>query len=130
MNLTEKNIATLYKLQDELDELIEEESKAYKKATDNRDNKITIKRNGKKVEVKEGDLWDEVRALGLDSEAGKVLQKKYKKAFRVAIKRQKVSDRLNAFIEHEFGTSFATMTAGKLFQTIRELVKYEIENQK
>jgi len=83
---TKEIIERIYALNTEVQELLAKESEQYLKATEARDNKITIKRNGEDVEATEGEMWEEIRVTGANGEAGKYMKQKYSEVFAKYLK--------------------------------------------
>jgi len=127
MITNKERIMAIYKMNAELQVLLEAESDEYKKATANRKNKLTIERNGKKVEVTEGELWEEIRIVGLKSSSVKIMGKKYPKVFEIAEKRDKKNKELHDFIQKEFGFSFQQMTLADYLKMTEAMIDYKLE---
>lgn len=123
-----KNLGTkikkVYKLNDDLQELLEDESEKYKKATENRDKKININRGGELVEATEGELWEEVRVVGLGGEAAELLRKTYPEVFEAAEKREKKNQEMHDYIQKEFGFSFRHMGIADYMKLTEALIEY------
>ena len=106
-----EKIKEVYRLNQELQTFLTQESDNYKMALDNKDEKLKIKRNDKEIEATEGDLWEEVRALGLTAnQAVEVLKPKYPLVFEFAQKREEKNQELQNFVLKEFGFNFRAMT--------------------
>jgi len=127
MTTNKERIMAIYKMNAELQVLLEAESDEYKKATANRKNKLTIERNGKKVKVTEGELWEEIRIVGLKSSSVKIMGKKYPKVLEIAEKRDKKNKELHDFIQKEFGFSFQQMTLADYLKMTEAMIDYKLE---
>ena len=79
------------------------------------------------VEVTEGDMWEEVRALGLQCEACEVLKEKYPKVFQTAEKREGKNRELQAFIKTEFGFDFTQMTVASYLKLTEAVIDYKLK---
>lgn len=98
MKITNKHIQELTKIYADLEALNRESSDLYLNAKDTgKDNKVTIKRDGKEVEVTEGALWEEIRYIGKKSEGYEILKAKYPKVFEVSEKQNKKAQELSIY---------------------------------
>lgn len=87
-----------------------------------KDNKITITREGKEVEVTEGDLWEEVYRLGAESDAGKKLKEKYPKVFEAFEEQEKMKKELDKVFYKEAGFSFSQITPARLIKFVEAII--------
>ena len=124
-----EKIKGVYKINDDLTLLLETESDLYKKATENRKDKMKITRGGKKIEVTEGELWDEIRVVGIDSETVKIMEKKYPTLFEVVKKRDAKNKELHDFIQKEFGFSHTEMTIPNYLKLTEAVIEYKLEER-
>lgn len=121
-----EKIKEVYRLNGELQTFLEQESDAYKMATENRAEKLTIQREGKDVEVTEGDLWDEVRVVGLAAQSAEVLKAKYPLVFEFAEKRELKNKEMHDFIAKEFNFSFRAMGIADYMKLSEALIDYKM----
>jgi len=121
-----EKIKEVYRLNGELQTFLEQESDAYKLATENRAEKLTIQREGKDVEVTEGDLWEEVRVLGLSAQSAEVLKAKYPLVFEFAQKREEKNKEMHEFIAKEFGFSFRSMGIADYMKLTEAMIDYKM----
>lgn len=124
-----ESINKLYQLNDELQDLLDQESDLYKKATDNRKNILTINRDDKEIEVEEGELWEEVRIAGAHSNAAETLKVKYPEVFEVALKREAKNKELHDFVLKEFGFNFRQMTLADYLKITDAVVDYKLSQK-
>lgn len=128
MENAKEKIDTIYKLNAEVQDLLEKESDEYKKVLERKDEKRTIKRPDGEVEVTISELLEEVRVAGADSPAGKELKKDFPKLFEIAEKREEKNNELHDYIQKEFGFSFRRMGVAdylKLTEAVIEAKKNE-----
>lgn len=127
-------IKKIYKINDELQVLLETESDLYKKAMLNKDRKVKIKRDEGEVEVKEGELFEEIRVLsGLGREAKQARDKLaeiYPKLFEVAEKRENKQKELNEFFAKNLGFNPTQMTIANYLKMTEMVVDYKLEEKK
>ncbi|MEX2604629.1 MAG: hypothetical protein WD361_10515, partial [Gracilimonas sp.] len=107
-NVREK-IDIIYKLNDEVSALLEEESDEFKKVLDKKAEVRMIQREGKPVEVTTGELLEEVRVTGINGEASGILKQDFPRLFEVAEEREKKNTEMHDYIQKEFGFSFRHM---------------------
>lgn len=86
-----------------------------------------VNADGVTVTVKEKVLWQEVYELGLDSDAGKVLEKKYPEVFKYAHDHAKKAEEFNLFAIKNFGLNPAQMTISALVNLILVATDYNIK---
>lgn len=123
MGITKKQIDNLDKIYDELDKLADKVSEAELLARQNKDVSTTIERDGKQVEVKEADLWNEYRYLGDKSDAGKYLREKYTDLFQKIEEYEVKKDELVAYSKVELGVNPLAMTLRDIIKLIRAIDK-------
>jgi len=90
---------------------------------------VTINRDGKDVEVREYDLWEEVRNLA-KTDAIEKLKELYPKEMSLIIHHQELIDESNKFMAEEYGIFPHEMRLSKLVIFMRDLIKEENENSK
>ena len=122
---TKEIIERIYALNTEVQELLAKESEQYLKATEARDNKITIKRNGEDVEATEGEMWEEIRVAGANGEAGKYMKQKYSEVFETAEIREAKNKELHDFIQETLGFSFRQMGIADYMKLTEMLIDYK-----
>lgn len=124
-------IKKIYKINDELQVLLETESDLYKKAMLNKDRTVKIKRDEGEVEVKEGELFEEIRVLsGLGREAKQARDKLaeiYPELFEVAEKRENKQKELNEFFAKHLGFSPTQMTIANYLKMTEMVIDYKLE---
>lgn len=123
-NVGEK-IETIHQLDAELKELLEQESNEYKKVIDVKDQKLTITRNGKEVEVTKGELLEEVR-IAQSEEATAYLKKDHPKLFEFANKREQKNQELHNYIQKEFGFSFRHMSVSDFLKLTEAVIDWKM----
>jgi len=123
---TKEIIERIYALNTEVQELLAKESEQYLKATEARDNKITIKRNGEDVEATEGEMWEEIRVTGANGEAGKYMKQKYSEVFETAEIREAKNKELHDFIQEHCGFSFRQMGIADYMKLTEMLIDYKM----
>lgn len=114
-------------LYERIDTLEQEASDALKAAKANQDNLITIARDGKPVELREKDLWDEVRYQGAASDAGKILTEKYPDAFEKAAAHERAIGELSVFSQTELGINPVAMRMRDVFMIAEAVVAYKLK---
>lgn len=122
-------IENIYKLNDNLQSLLEEESTEYKKVLDRKGDIHMINREGKAVEVTKGELLEEVRIAGAESEAAGILKQDFPKLFEVAGKREKKNQELHDYIQTEFGFSFRHMGVADYIKLTEAVIKAHDEQK-
>lgn len=86
---------------------------------------ISIKRDGMIKKVKEKALWDEIRYLGLKSEAGETMKAKYPDVFDSHEKHQKAVEEARAFVMRNMGFNFTQMTLSDYIKLTLALIEYD-----
>jgi len=119
-------IEKIYSLNDELQALLQTESEQYKKATDNRENKITIKREKEDVEATEGELWEEIRVNGSECSSALLMKEKYPEVFATALLREDKNKELHDYIQKELGFSFRQMGIADYMKITEMLIDYKL----
>lgn len=130
METKEEAIKKIYRLNDELQVLLNQESDLYKAATNNRENKITIKRDGKDVEVTEGELWEEIRYVaqmgGVAKQATDLMKKKYPEAFEAAEARDAKNDEIKAAVYELSGMNLPEIHIAGVMKLVEAIVDYKL----
>src|SRR6185369_976825 len=127
MTTNKEKIERVYALNAELQALLGHESDLYKKATDNRATKLTLKRGDKDVEVTEGELWEELRITGnLKGEAGQILRSRYTEVFEAAEKREAKNKEMQDYIIAEFGFDFRQMSIADYMKLTEAIIDYKM----
>jgi|GEM_PF-6272207 len=83
-----------------------------------KDNLHKVVRGGQEQEVKEFFLWEEVYNIGINSEAGKVLEEKYKDFFADVREQEEVVNDINEFTNANLGFDFRQMNLINLIDLI------------
>jgi len=126
-----KKVEGIYKLNDELQKLIEKESDLYKKTFDDKNNKVFIERKGKEIEVTIGELFEEIRALSMvgkdATQAREVLTKIYPKLFKAVEERENKNKELQEFIVKEFGFDFKAMNLANYMKITEAMIEYKFD---
>lgn len=120
-------IEKIYSLNEEVKALLEKESEQYKSATELRDKEITITRDGKDVVCTEGELWEEIRIVGANGEAGKLLKQIYSDVFETAELREVKNKELHDFIQETLGFSFRQMGIADYMKLTELLIDYKMQ---
>ena len=120
-----QDIARFHELHDEFKRISEQASAAIVVAQDNKENEITIARNGKPVVVSENALWQEVWALGPESEAGGILKEMYPQAFELSAKAEAKKNEMKAFSVTKWGIDPLAMSLSDIIRIIQAVVKAE-----
>jgi hypothetical protein len=124
---TKDIIEKIYKLHEEVQELLQKESDQYIEATSHREDKITITREEKEIECTEGELWEEVRIVGGSGEAAKILKEKYSEVFETAEIRESKNKELHDFIQETLGFSFRQMGIADYMKLTELLIDYKLQ---
>lgn len=94
---------------------------------DNKDCLHKITRNGQEQEVAERFLWDEIFNLGLDCEAGKLMEAKYPELWENVKKQEELTKKLTNLSIEKFGFDFRQMTLLNLIILIERITEGEKE---
>jgi len=124
---TKEIIEKIYSLNAEVQGLLQKESDQYLEATSHREDKITITREEKEIEVTEGELWEEVRIVGGGGEAAKFLKQKYSEVFETAEIREAKNKELHDFIQEQLGFSFRQMGIADYMKLTEMLIDYKMQ---
>lgn len=109
---------------EELDILAKESSDLILKAQESKNKKITIKRDGKDIDITEKDLWDEIYYQA-NTDASIILEKKYPDAFKKSKEFNSKGDELVKFLAVEFDLPTKKdnlVSFGKLIKFIRLMI--------
>lgn len=129
MKITEEKIAQLNKLYKEVDDINEVVSDAIKNAKRNKENELTIARDGKPHTITEALLWEEVRILGEEAtEAYSVLSEKYPEVFTASKEQRAKAEELALFTETAFGISSTQIRLKDIMALVEAMVDYKINN--
>lgn len=130
MSITEQ-VQTIYKLNDELQVLLEEESTEYKKVIEQKDDLHVINRNGAAVEVTKGELLEEIRVAGMQQakQAVEVLEQDFPRLFEVAKEREQKNTELHDYILEHFGFSFTEMRIADYMKLTEAMIEYKNEQK-
>lgn len=131
MNIQDKILTDYMQKAIEFDELREKLSEMIKTVKERyADNEIEIEREGKKVMVKEKDLWEEIRLLrGIENQAGEVLKAKYPELWETQEIVDKKANEIMALEKETFGFSSKEMTMSRVVSLIIEFVRLEFEKR-
>ena len=92
----------------------------------NGNNTIAILRDGKTIDVKENDLWQELYYGGFQSQAWEILSKKYPEIKEAHEKEEGVAIRMRDFSVRNFGFAFSQMSLVDLIDLIQAIRRYEL----
>lgn len=109
---------------EELDLLAKESSDLILKAQESKDKKITIKRDGKNIDITEKDLWDEIYYQA-DTDASIILENIYPDAFKKSKEFNSKGDELVKFLAVDFDLPTKKenlVSFGKLIKFIRLMI--------
>jgi dsDNA-specific endonuclease/ATPase MutS2 len=130
MTITEEKLAKLDQLYREVDELSEKASDAIKNAKRNKENEITIARDGKPIIIKEALLWDEVRVLGTQAiDAYSVLSEKYPEPFELSKQQIAKANEMDMFVLAEFGISSTQIRLKDIMTIVEAMVDYKLKTK-
>jgi len=116
-------IKDLLKKYDEIHKLDKEISdKIISLRADSKERLLTINRDGKDVEVREYDLWEEVKNLA-KTDALARLTELHPKDMKEITYHQKLIDETNQFMASEYGIYPNEMRLSKLVVFIKDLIK-------
>ena len=124
-----KDISEFHRLHGDFKDLQEQASAAILLAKENQDNELTIARDGKAIVVREKDLWDEIWALGPESEAGKVLSEKYADAFNLSADAEKKKGELKAFAQSKWNVDPLAMTLSDIIRIMEAVIEYKFQQR-
>jgi hypothetical protein len=129
MVLTKEILDELFKLYDELDKYHELHSEQLKTVQDQfGSRKVSFERDGKVIEVAERTLWEEVRHLGIKSQAGEILKQRYPDVFDSFEKFEKCKEDTRIFVLKYMGLNFTQMTLGDYIKLTLGLIDYARNN--
>jgi hypothetical protein len=87
-------------------------------------------REGKEIELTEKVLWDEVFYLGVNCEAGKLLQKEHPEVFEAYKKQDETANTLKKFCVTELGVDYTKLTLSDYLKITEGLFSLLIEESK
>jgi len=126
-------VKKVYKMDQELQMLLETESDLYKKAMDNKKREHKVKRGEEEVTITEGELFEELRAcsqMGVDAKvAREKLAEIYPDLFKVVEKREKKNKELNEYILTHFGFDPRQMTIASYLKMTEAVLDYKIDEK-
>lgn len=125
MVITQEILDELFKLYEQLNyyrELHSEQLKTVQDQFGQRHVKLT--REGQEVVAKEKDLWDEVRLLGINTEAGELLKGKYPDVFESYEKYEQYVEEARMFVLKNMGFNFTQMSLGDYIKLTLGLIDY------
>lgn len=132
---TKEIIEKVYKLNDKIKEKMEKEGDAYKVVmTTCKDDELTIERNGKKVKVTVGELFEEVMAISQmpgssQGQAYKLLKKKFPKLIGYAEDRDSISLELHELVQKELGFNSNAMSFVDYMRMTELLIEKSFEEK-
>lgn len=116
----------LFKLYEQLDYYRELHSEQLKTVQDQfGQRQVEVERDGKKIQVTEKTLWEEVRFLGIGSDAGKVLKEKYPDVFESFDKFQSLAKETEIFVLKNMGFNYTQMTLSDYIKLTLGLIEYK-----
>ncbi len=124
MKITKKKIKDLYAIYEEMNPLIDEASELLKRAKLNKDKKIKVKRDGKTVEVKEGDLWTEI-FYKANTDARETLKGIYPEVFEKSEQAEAKKDEMIKYSVAELGIHPEQMTLYNLIRLVEGIIEYK-----
>ena len=125
MVITQEILDELFKLYEQLNYYRELHSEQLKTVKDQfGDRHVKLNREGQEVIVKEKALWDEVRILGINTQAGQILKEKYPDVFESFEKSEEYVEQVRMFVFKNMGFNFTQMTLGDYIQLTLGLIDY------
>ena len=129
MVITQEILDELFNLYEQLNYYRELHSEQLKTVQDQFGQRhIKFNRDGKEVIAKEKDLWDEVRILGINSQAGQLLKEKYPDVFESFEKTEEYVQQVQVFVMKNMGFNFTQMTLSDYIQLTLGLIDYARNN--
>lgn len=127
---TRENLARLHELTDKVNAAKDEASELLRTAQDRFGHvKHKLTRQGKEVEIKEKTLWDEVFYLGVQSDAGKVLERAHPEVFEAYKRQNETADELKKFCIVEFGLDYTQMTLSGYMKMTESLLTLMLDER-
>jgi hypothetical protein len=125
MQITREVLEELLKLYEQLDYYRELHSEQLKTVQDQFGERIVaIEREGKDFMVTEKMLWEEVRYLGIDSQAGQILKEKYPDVFSSLDQINKFAKETEVFVLKHMAFNYTQMTLGNYIKLTLALIEY------
>ena len=125
MVITQEILDELFKLYEQLNYYRELHSEQLKTVKDQfGDRHVKLNREGQEVIVKEKALWDEVRILGINTQAGQILKEKYPDVFESFEKSEEYVEQVRMFVFKNMGFNFTQMTLGDYISLTLGLIDY------
>lgn len=126
MKITVEKIQKLDSIYTEISQLSKKVSDLLILAKKNKDKELTITREGKLIQITEGRLWDEVRVLGEDSEAGTILKPLYPDVFEHSSIQRKKADELRVFCHAELGVDPSALRLIDILHLVNAMIDYKL----
>lgn len=102
VKITSKHITELERIYAEIDEATAKADEAFKAARQFKGNLVRLTRkNGQEVELTEGELWEELRFIGAQSEGLEIMKEKYPQVFALAEAQQAKAQELAVYCKRE-----------------------------
>lgn len=95
-----------------------------------KETKHTIERNGKEIEISEGDMWREVSELGEVCQSGLKLYELYPEIFEANKKANAAKDDLTKLFVTAFGFGFSAMGISEYLKLTEELFNLLLAERK
>lgn len=127
MIITSKKIQDLKELfrdHQKWDGVMSDQVKTVKERNGN--NPVSVLRDGKTVEIKEKDLWQELYYGGFTSQAWEILAKKYPDIEEAHKNEEEIAIRMRDFTVRNFGFAFSQMSLVDLIDLIQGIRRYEL----
>lgn len=130
IKIEKEKLEKMLALFDDIESLSEKSSNALANAKINQNkNRIKIKRDGKEVFVTEADLWEEIRYLGQNSEAGKILKERYPDVFNFAEEHDKKTIEIREYVLGVLGIDYRTMKLSDYIRLTLSLIDYKLNEK-
>lgn len=123
--ITPQDISTFHSLYGEVKTLNEQASASIIAAQENKENELTIARDGQPIVVKENDLWTEVFHLGPACEGGQILSEKYPEPFELSAKAEQKKHELKAFALSKWNIDPLGMTLSDIMRMMEAMIEYK-----
>jgi len=120
------NLKKVYKLDAELEDIMQKEKNEYFKVTDGKHERVyTLERDGKQQEITEGVLWEEVRMGGQQATA--FLTEKYPIVFEIVKERELKQVEVKQELTRQLGFDPSELNAGRIIKMSHAIIKYELD---
>jgi hypothetical protein len=126
MVITQEILDELFKLYEELNQIRELHSEQLKTVKDQFGDRHVkrINADGHEVICREHDLWEEIRFLGLNSQAAEILKGKYPDVFESLEKVEALQSEVGIFVLKHMGLNFTQMTLTDYIKLTLGLIDY------